>query len=187
MSRPSVEVRASSPTAALDPRLAGWATVFRKEIVDALRDRRTLLTVLLSAVLVGPLVLTLLSGLVATLEERAERRVVIASGLEHAPTLANFIARQSFRVESAPSDYEARLRDGRLGDAVLKVEPGFEARLELGERPPVQIVSDGGNAAAQAGAQRLAALLEGFNRERGVLVLALRGVPAGLLQPVEVQ
>jgi hypothetical protein len=55
--------------------------VFRKEIVDALRDRRTLATVLLSAVLIGPFVLVLLSGLVATLEERAERRVVVAVGL----------------------------------------------------------------------------------------------------------
>jgi hypothetical protein len=60
---------------------------------------------------------------------------------------------------------------------VLKVEPGFEAALARGERPALAIVSDSSNAPAQAGAQRLAALLEGFNRERGALTLALRGVP----------
>ena len=168
--------------------LGGVAAVFRKEIVDALRDRRTLATVLLSAVLIGPFVLVLLSGLVATLEERAERRVVVAVGLrERAPTLANFIERQTFRIETAPADYEARLRDGRQADPVLKVEPGFEAALARGERPALAIVSDSSNAPAQAGAQRLAALLEGFNRERGALTLALRGVPAGLLQSVDVQ
>ena len=168
--------------------LGGAAAVFRKEIVDALRDRRTLATVLLSAVLIGPFVLVLLSGLVATLEERAERRVVVAVGLqEHAPTLANFIERQTFRIEPAAADYEARLRDGRQADPVLKVEPGFEAALARGERPALAIVSDSSNAPAQAGAQRLAALVEGFNRERGALTLALRGVPAGLLQSVDVQ
>jgi sodium transport system permease protein len=168
--------------------LGGAVAVFRKEIVDALRDRRTLATVLLSAVLIGPFVLVLLSGLVATLEERAERRVVVAVGLqEHAPTLANFIERQTFRIEPAAADYEARLRDGRQADPVLKVEPGFEAALARGERPALAIVSDSSNAPAQAGAQRLAALVEGFNRERGALTLALRGVPAGLLQSVDVQ
>ena len=37
--------------------------VLRKELVDALRDRRTLLMVLLSSVAMGPLVLVLLSTL----------------------------------------------------------------------------------------------------------------------------
>ncbi len=44
--------------------------VCRKELVDALRDRRTLLVVLLSGVLLGPAVLIALSGLVAGLEEK---------------------------------------------------------------------------------------------------------------------
>jgi sodium transport system permease protein len=38
---------------------ASWA-VFRKELLDALRDRRTLLTVFLSSVAMGPLVLVLI-------------------------------------------------------------------------------------------------------------------------------
>ena len=38
-------------------RLQTILTIFRKEIRDALRDRRTLLTVLVSSVLMGPLVL----------------------------------------------------------------------------------------------------------------------------------
>ena len=35
--------------------------VFKKEIVDALRDRKTLLAVLISSVLIGPIVLVLIS------------------------------------------------------------------------------------------------------------------------------
>ena len=55
-------------------------TVFRKELTDALRDRRTLLTVLISAVLMGPLVLLAISGLVASLEAQAEQREVGNNG-----------------------------------------------------------------------------------------------------------
>ncbi len=46
-------------------------TVFAKELLDALRDRRTLAMVLVSAVLLGPLVLLALSALVASQEQRA--------------------------------------------------------------------------------------------------------------------
>jgi len=59
--------------------------VLRKELRDALRDRRTLLTVLVSAVAMGPLVLLAISGLVASLESRAEQREVYVSGLARAP------------------------------------------------------------------------------------------------------
>ena len=56
-------------------------TVYRKEIIDALRDRRTLLTVLMSSVLMGPLVLVAISALVASLESRAELREVVVVGM----------------------------------------------------------------------------------------------------------
>lgn len=163
-----------------------WA-VFRKEIVDALRDRRTLMTVLLSSVAVGPLVLVLLSGLVAQLEERAEQRVVVAAGLEHGPSLRNFIERQSFTVREAPPDYEARLKDSRLGEPVLVVVEGFEAALVQGTPAEVWIVSDSSNRAAELGTGRLTQLLDGFSSERGALALALRGVPPALLRPLDAQ
>ena len=50
---------------------AAW-TVFSKELRDALRDRRTLMVVLLSSVAMGPLVLVAVSTLVAGIEKRAE-------------------------------------------------------------------------------------------------------------------
>jgi sodium transport system permease protein len=165
---------------------AGAAVVLRKELLDALRDRRTLLVVLLSSVAVGPLVLVLLSGLVAQIEERAGQRIVVAAGLEHAPTLRNYLERQSVEIREAPADHEAQLMSGRLGDPVLKVEPGFEAALARGEMPAVAIVSDSSNRRAEAGSGRLAQWLAGFAGERANLALALRGVPTALLRPIDV-
>ncbi|MES2991441.1 MAG: ABC transporter permease subunit, partial [Pseudomonadota bacterium] len=161
-------------------------TIYRKEIVDALRDRRTLLTVLASSVLMGPLVLLAISALVASLEANAEQREVAIAGIERAPTLVNFIARQTYTVKPAPADYEQKLRKATLADAVVVVPADFEGALVRGEAPIVEIVADSANQRSQASAARAARLVEGFSRERALLTLALRGVSPDALEPVRV-
>lgn len=160
--------------------------VCAKELRDALRDRRTLLVVLLSSVVLGPVVLVALSSLVATMEARAEQREVYVVGLERAPTLVNHLQRQTWRVMEAPPDHEARLRDATLGVPVLVLPADFEAALRRGDAPRIEVVTDSANRQADAGARRVAQALAGFNRERAMLALALRGVAPDLLEPVQV-
>jgi len=161
--------------------------VFTKELADALRDRRTLLRILVPALLMGPLLLAALSGLIASLEERADRRELMAVGMEHAPTLKNFIERQTYTLKAAPADYEAQLRATKLLEPVLVVPKDFEAQLLAGEAPTVEIVSDSANQRASAGIGPIQRVLWGFNRERASLNLAMRGVSIELLQPVDIQ
>jgi sodium transport system permease protein len=158
--------------------------VWRKEIVDALRDRRTLLVVILSSVLLGPAVLVAVSALVAALETQAEKREVYVLGAEHAPAFVNFLQRQTFVVKAPPADYEAELRAGRFGDPVLVVPKGFEADLQRGEAVRLELVSDSANRRAEAGAGRIARLVEAWSRERGMLTLLLRGVAPEAIAPV---
>ena len=167
--------------------LATVLTVFRKEVRDALRDRRTLVTVVVASVFMGPLVLLAISGLVASLETRAEQREVYVSGLAHAPSLRNFFERQTYTVKEAPSDFEARLRTSKFSDAVVVVPDDFEAALVRGESPVVEIVSDSANQRSESSSGRIERLLAGFSRERAVLSLALRGVSPRLLEPIEVE
>ncbi len=167
--------------------LGAARTVFAKEIVDALRDRRTLMVVLLSSVLMGPLVLIALSGLIATFEARAEKREVFVEGIEHAPGLKNFLERQTYVVKPAPAGYEAQLRQAELGDPVVVVPPDFEAALLRGDAPVLVLVSDSANKQAEAGTGRIQRLLAGYSRERATLSLALRGVSPELLEPLRVE
>ncbi len=160
--------------------------VFRKEVADALRDRRTLLVVLLSGVLLGPLVLIALSVLIAGFEERAEQRTVLVDGLANAPSLINFMQRQTFVVNAAPADYVEQLRASKLGDAVLRVDAGFEAALRDGTQAEVEIVSDSGNRRASASQARLSRLLAAFEQERVTLGLALRGIAPDLQHVIKV-
>ena len=162
-------------------------TVYCKELVDALRDRRTLLMVLLSSVAVGPLVLVLVSQLVSGIEKRAEARMVVVQGMEHAPTLANFIARQTYTVTPAPADFEQQLRDSKLADPVLVVPADFEALLARGEVPVVELMSSAGNQRAQSGSGRVLRLLRGFNQEQATLRLAVRGISPAALEAMQVE
>ena len=161
--------------------------VFVKELLDALRDRRTLMMVVLSSVAIGPLVLVALSFLIAGIEERAEAREIHLVGIEHAPTLRNYLERQTYTVKVAPADFERGLVSRSFGDPVVIVPKDFERDLAQGVAPLVEIVGASANTRAQGGVGRITRLLQGFNQEQATLRLALRGVSPSLLQPLQIE
>lgn len=167
--------------------LAHARIVLFKELVDAIRDRRTLLRMLVPAVLMGPLMLAALSGLIASLEERAEKRELTVAGIEHAPTLENYLLRQTYTLKQAPADYEQQLRATKLLEPVLVIGKDFEKELLEGERPTVEVVSDSANQRAQVAMGSIQRLLRGFNQERAALHLAVRGVSPELLSSVAIE
>ncbi len=164
---------------------AAWQ-VFCKELRDALRDRRTLLMVLLSSVAIGPLLLVALSAQVADFEARAESREVFTVGIEAAPTLHNYLLRQAWTLQAAPADYPAAMVKRSFGHAVLVVPAGFEQDLADGVAPRLTVVSASANNRAQGEAGSLMHLLQGFNQEQAALRLVMHGVAPGLLQSVQV-
>jgi len=161
--------------------------VFIKELTDALRDRRTLLMVVLSSVAIGPVILVALSALIAGMEQRAEAREVYAVGMAQAPTLRNYLERQGYSIKEAPADHELQLVSRRFGDPVLLIPKDFERDLAQGTMPVVEVVSASANQRAQGSVGRITQLLQGFNREQAGLRLAFRGVAPSLLQPVQIE
>ncbi len=164
---------------------AAWI-VFVKELRDALRDRRTLLMVVLSSVAIGPLVLLVLSALIAGMEARSESREIWVVGIEHAPTLRNFFERQTLLVRSAPADFERQLIERRLGEAVIVIPKSFEKELAAAERASLEVVSSSANNRAETSLRRVQRVLQGFNQEIALLRLTYRGVSPALLEAVQV-
>lgn len=158
--------------------------VFLKELREALRDRRTLLRVSLPGLLMGPLMLFMLSMLVAQFEKQAEQREILVAGVAQAPTLVNYLQRQNFSVKEAPADYERQLREATLGQAVLVVPQDFERALARGAELELEVVTDSANTRASASGGGVARLVRGFSEERARLQLMLRGVSPELLSPV---
>lgn len=167
--------------------LQGAWRVYLKELLDALRDRRTLLVVFASSVALGPLVLMAIGQLVGSMEKRAEARVIVVQGIEHAPALRNFLERQTYTIQTAPADYEQQLQDSKLGDPVLIVPESFASDMARGDAPVLELVSSSGNQRAQGGSARVLRLLRAYNQEQATLRLAVRGVPPSTLEAVQIE
>ena len=160
--------------------------VFTKELKDALRDRRTLMAVFISSVAMGPLMLVMLSSLMGKYEQRAEAREIVVIGLDNAPTLRNYIERQTFIAKPAPADWETQLKDSKLGDPVVIVPADFEDELLHGQAPRIELLYSSANGRAQSGVGAIAGLLRGFDREQAGLRLVARGVAPGALNVTDV-
>ncbi|MBC3884048.1 ABC transporter permease [Undibacterium griseum] len=162
-------------------------SIFRKEIKDALRDRRTLMTALISSLLGVPLMLLIFSIVLSQVESQEEKRTVLAVGMEHAPRLENFILRQGYQVKAAPADYEAKSRSKELDQPVLLVPADFERKLQQGEKVTLEVAYDTNNRPAEFGLRPLKRLLEAYVQETAVMELTMRGVSAELLQLVDIK
>ena len=162
------------------------ATVYVKELRDALRDRRTALMVLFASILTGPVTLVLVAQFISGLEEKAAILKVRLAGQEHAPALVNFLQRNDVEIEAAPVDYSGRIREGRL-DAVIVVPKNFDERYLAGEGARLEIVYDDSRAESGPAIRQAERLLRAFNRESGMLRMMARGVSPDLTEPVKVQ
>lgn len=176
----------ATPPAPVGPAPGGyWRSVWvvlAKELVDALRDRRTLLVVLLSSVALGPLALLGLSRLVDQVESDLARDEVQLAGAAHAPGLVNYLQRQGLTVQAAPPDAAAVLQAGRAQQPLLQVPENFEADMVQGLGPRLVLVTHSGQRRVDMAARGLRRHVQGYLQEQATLRLALRGVPPGVLQ-----
>ena len=134
-----------------------------------MRDRRTLLMVLRQSVAIGPLVLLLISALVAGIEQRAEEREVVVAGIEHAPTLRNYIERQTYTMREA----RTRLRSAAEKPARSATRCWWSARTSrpswrAARRRVVEIVVEqSATSARRAGVGRRAAAAARLQQRAG--------------------
>src|SRR5690349_15824520 len=160
--------------------------IVRKELVDAARDRRTVLVSLFSAVAGGPIMLVLLFNFMATQADRARDITLPVAGREHAPALMSFLEREEVKLTEAPTDYEARIRRGDLDVAVV-VDGQFEHDLEQGRPGTVRLVFDRSRDRGRPIVDQVQNLLRAYNRTAGAQRLILRGVTPSVANPLNVE
>jgi sodium transport system permease protein len=117
--------------------------------------------------------------MVGRFEKRAEAREIVAVGIEAAPTLRNYLQRQTFAIKPAPADWEAQLKDSKLGDPVVIVPSDFEDEIAHGQAPRIELVYSSANQRADSGVSAIRQLLQGFDQEQASLRLIARGVAPG--------
>ncbi len=126
--------------------LAQIAVVFRKEVKDAFRDRRSLYSILAGAIF-GPLITGFMLNSIADRQRKVEEVRVPVVGMEHAPALMDWLRQQAgVEIVAGPADPEAAVRE-RDEDVVVVVTE------EFGEEVPV-VVAGAGQARRRRLAQR---------------------------------
>ena len=162
------------------------ATVARKELVDTVRDRRTILVTLISAALAGPIFLLLMFNMFASQADRARELKLAVQGAEHAPALIAYLERQQVKISPAPDDFEKQIRGGDL-DVVMIVEPTFEKDVGKGRAATVRLVYDRSRDRARASIEQAETLLRAYNRQWGQMRLLLRGIAPEVGNPLNVE
>lgn len=162
-------------------------TVFLKEVIENLRDRKTVMNALVMGPLLGPVFFAIMMGFIITKQlDSAEKPLEIpVVGAEHAPNLVGWLRQQGVVVQAAPTDAEAAIRD-RQARAVLVIPGSYGEHWRKGESAQLQVLFDSSDQDSRAPVARITGLLEGYGRLQSALRISARGLHPVILTPVMV-
>lgn len=160
--------------------------VLRKELMDGVRDRRSIGTLLFSAV-VAPVLFGIMFTVVADRRKSADDITLPVAGARHAPAFVDWLGQQTgVRVVDAPGDAEKAVRD-RDEDVVLIIEEDFEASVARAVPAAVKLVSDATREGARPKVARVRSLVAAYSQLIGGLRLVSRGIAPSVAAAVRIQ
>ena len=165
-------------------------TVFRKEVLDNVRDRRTLASALIMGPLFGPLLFAFVINLsIERSLDDAERVIELpVIGQQHAPNLTRYLESRNIDVVDGPADREAALDAVSTGahDVVLVVPAEFGEQFIDGVPARVEVIADQSNSQAGRQARRVRGALHAYSSELASIRLSARGVSPLVLRPLNI-
>jgi sodium transport system permease protein len=170
------------------PRRATIACIYRKELTDAVRDRKSMLTVLLYT-LIGPLILIPLLVFIAKPLSGAASEATLrvpTIGVARAPGLVEALRDANIVAEETTLDPAAAVRAGQA-EVVLVVSEGYGAALLAGKPAGVRIVADRSRASGAMSIRRVTAVVDGYGRRIGAQRLLARGISPSIGSAIDVQ
>jgi sodium transport system permease protein len=160
--------------------------VMRKELRDALRDRRAIYSVLFGS-LFGPVLVGVLMNGIADRQREVEDVQIPVVGLEHAPTLMEWLRQQAgVTVVSGPIDAEKAVRD-RSEDVVVVIPDDYASSFRASKPIELRVVSDGSRNSSRPKVRRVLRLLERYSSEVAAMRLIARGVSPAVVTPLRVE
>lgn len=171
--------------------MSAIATVFRKEVKDNLRDRRTLLSALIMGPLLGPVLFAFLINLSLKQNQSDAAEVIFVPviGAEHAPNLIRFLESNNIDVaEDVPADRDAAVSAVAAGDEDMVIVIPEEFGEQLADMIParIEVISDQANTQARGEMRRVDSALAGYNRQIASMRMLARGVNPQVLRPINI-
>lgn len=162
--------------------------VFVKEVLDNLRDRRSVMSSLLTPLITPALLIAMIMILGRTLmTEEVERPLDLpVIGAENAPGLVAYLRENNIRLVDAPADPEAAVREGEV-PVVLVIPPDYGEKLAVGEPAPLQLIADGTRQSSVRPIERARGVINSYGQTLAALRLYARGIDPILLSPLSVE
>lgn len=161
--------------------------VFVKELLDNLRDRRTVATALFFGPIFGPAIfLLLITMMVKMVKEEADKPLDLpVVGAEHAPNLINYLKQNNVRIKAGPVDPMQAVRDKDMA-VVLIIPPEYPQQFRDGQPATLKLVQDSSDTKNSKHANRTQRLLEGYGGLIAAQRLMVRGVSPQVMRPIVV-
>ena len=154
-------------------------TVYRKELRDSLRDRRTLISTIVIPTVVMPLLMFAFGKIAVTLEARARQEIprIMVIGGDDSPGVVTDLKRSpKLQIVPFAPDWKQQIADKRIRAAV-EIPPGFETGLRTGVAPAVTIYDYEGETKSRYGAEELQRFFSELRQKTVAARLAERGLP----------
>ena len=165
-------------------------TVFRKETLDNVRDRRTLVSALIMGPLFGPMLFAFMINLsIERSLEDAERVIELpVIGAERAPNLRRYLESRNIDVVDGPADRAAALDAVANGthDIVLVIPEEFGEQFTKAVPARVEVIADRSNTQADRLARRARTALHAYSGELASIRLSARGVSPLAMRPLNI-
>ena len=165
-------------------------SVFAKEVIDNVRDRRTLVSALIMGPLFGPMLFALVINLsiersLSSVDETMDLPVI---GQEHAPNLIRYVESRNINIVAGPVDRDAAIAAVKAGthDVVVVIPGDFAEQLAEGTPARVEVIADQANRQAERDARRARNALGAYSRELAAMRLLARGVSPTVMRPLNV-
>jgi sodium transport system permease protein len=161
--------------------------IFQKEVLDNLRDTRSLIIGVFFSALFGPIMMGGLLIVIGTsFRKDLEKPLTLpVQNPEYAPTLIRFLESHDVITVPAPADPEAAVKLGDV-DVVLVIPEKFSEEFSSSKPATVQLVLDSSRQSAAVNILRIQTLLEGYNTYLGKLRLVVRGVSPEVIEVIAI-
>ncbi len=161
--------------------------IYFKEMLETLRDRRTLISTILVPIILFPVLMFGMSSVVMMMIKKteAEATKIAVVGEQNAPSfLSSLLAGDDFQ-EVEVADFRQALKDKQI-NAALEFPPDFEKKLDQGENSQAIIYYDGAEIRSSIAKEKLSGRLKDYQDSLVVSRLRERNVEESLLHPIDV-
>jgi sodium transport system permease protein len=163
-------------------------TVFLKEMLDTIRDRRTLLIMILVPILIMPALM--LAGPILENREREKTKEtvykIVINGKENSPEFVRFLAENpKFKIVSSTKQKEDLL-EGKI-NLVVTLSPGFSKALQAEKKTGLEIKYEGSQKISEVARLYFSQIIDSYSRQLVATRLSQRDLSSDFLEPIEIR